>query len=139
MEYLKVCKQCGKEFIAKRQHAECCSGNCRARYSQGLAPKANESESESESAQPPKQAVNQIEELYNRPIASNEILLEILNELKMLNARLSTPTMTVNIPLGGGYVPNVPLPDFDPPKVIFDEAAAKARSIANTLASISDF
>ena len=131
------CVMCDIEFEAA-QPAKTCGAKCRKRYQRYLEKGGVELDVTPMSRHVTPD-VTPIERLYNEPVASNQILLEILAELKTLNARLATPTMTVNIPLGSGYVPNVALPDIEPPQVIFDEAAAKARSIANTLAAMADF
>ena len=131
--YTQVCEICRKEFESKQPAVTCSDGCKQKRHRLKLAEKRGNVTPVTPVTSTP------IERLYNEPVASNQILLEILAELKTLNARLATPTMTVNIPLGSGYVPNVALPDIEPPQVIFDEAAAKARSIANTLAAMADF
>lgn len=138
---LYECVICKVEFEAK-QPARTCGTTCRKRYQRYLekgCPELDVTPVSRHVTPDVTSDVTPIEKLYNTPISEGQVLLEILAELKMLNARLATPTMTVNIPLGGNYVPNVPMPDIEPPKVFFDEAAAKARSIANCLAAIQDF
>ena len=130
MEYSKVCKQCGKEFIAKRKHAECCSAICRARFSEGLAPKP---ESESESAQRPKQASfeggtifmgSDSHEYITIPVSLYNWLMANIGNVdiqKKIEAVLPMPVATVAIET--------------------EEMIAKrnADTIRNTLNSIADF
>lgn len=136
MIYHKTCKQCGKEFIAKRQHAECCSGNCRARYSQGLAPKTSKRESESESAQTTYSS--RVEELLEQ---NNYLLSMIVDAMQrgFVFQGVAVPTPQQNFSPPSNLLTQGEGKKSEPPKVVFDESAARARTVANSLAAIEDF